>query len=414
MVKLVRGVVVSVLICLCSGSLSAQFDPATPFVGSGSLQMNGTPEDYITGGRTYSIGPEDGTWGAFVSGPDGGVPTSVRLSFDNVAGVPLVGSFWGLDFGVDHIPGAILQTGTFTDAQRASFADEGHPGIDVSGDGRGCNTIAGQFTITAFEYDCIPSVFSGNQFHLTRFAATFEQHCEGGTSFLRGTVNFTAPATGTTCDGSGDGGDTGGDTPTPPPPPPPFQIDIPAEFWVEPVSIASASSRSLKFTTSVNNDFNSDLNLSVATNASPTDDFTVEISPAFIAAPGAGESELTIRTGPLTFPRTYTVTVLGIAGEEVHGSSFQVKVECTPPSILGVDQPINVVAPLGSQGELHTLVSGSGPFFYQWYQGFPGMTRQPVTSTGPKLLANSGSGSYWLRVRNACGSFDSQATSVNP
>jgi len=418
MLKLIRRVVVlGALSCLWAGTLSAQFDPEDPLAGSATFVLDGTDGDYITGGETLSGGPDDGTWYAnanIVVPPSERGPRAVRIHFesdgerDEVTGV-----WWDFEFSVREIPGAILAIGSFEDAQRASFAEPGHPGLDITGTGRGCNTIAGEFQITAFSWDCLPD---SDSFHLRRFAATFEQHCEAGESFLRGSIDFTAPPSGVPCSGAIPG-DGDGDTPTPPPPPPPppFQVDLPAEFAVNPVVISNNSSRTIQFNTSVDTSrFTNDLHLSVISDASPSEDFSVELTPSMIAAPGAGPAELVIRTGPMTVPRTYTVTILGVSGEEVHGSSLRVEVECTPPHILGIDQPANVTAPFGTDGLLQTKVSGSGPFVYQWYRGFPGMTRDPVPTTGPQLSVPSGSGSYWVRVRNACGSFDSQIASVNP
>jgi hypothetical protein len=66
-------------------------------------------------------------------------------------------------------------------AERSAFASPGHPGIDISGDGRGCNTITGRFEIRELTW-------SGGV--LNAFTATFEQHCEGGSATLRGCVHY--------------------------------------------------------------------------------------------------------------------------------------------------------------------------------------------------------------------------------
>jgi hypothetical protein len=70
---------------------------------------------------------------------------------------------------------------TYADGRRAPFA-EGHTGIEISGNGRGCNEITGQFTINAIKFSK-----SGA---LTKLDMTFEQHCEGGPAALRGTIAF--------------------------------------------------------------------------------------------------------------------------------------------------------------------------------------------------------------------------------
>ena len=80
--------------------------------------------------------------------------------------------------------GQQLHVGTYTDAQRSAFREPGHPGLDAFGDGRGCNTLTGSFTITALVADSTGAVKA--------LAATFEQHCEGGTPALHGTIHFFA------------------------------------------------------------------------------------------------------------------------------------------------------------------------------------------------------------------------------
>jgi hypothetical protein len=405
--RIVGGAVWLALCLLAAQGFGQDFDPANPFVGSGTLEMRGTPTDYITGGLQWRAAPENGQWTAQLrDDDDDGRPDYVDIFFlaDNLQNPPAgVGAFWTLSFGVNQIPGAALEVGSYTDAQRASFADEGHPGLDIGGDGRGCNTISGDFDITAFEYDCFVSA-SSPTLHLRRFAATFEQHCDAGDAFLTGSIDYSAPATGLACEGGGDGDGDGGDDP--PPPPPPFQVAFADAVWTTPVALANGGTAVVPFTTFVDQTFNSDLHLSVISNASPHEEFNVSIDPAFLAAPGSGTGNITVTAGPMTFPRLYTVTVFASDGATLQGSSFQVDVVCTPPSILGIDQPRFGTA--GSNREIEVKASGSGPFVYQWYRGFRGMTRDPVTTTGPRLTVPNDGSSYWVRVRNACGTFDSE------
>ena len=110
---------------------------------------------------------------------------------------------WDLTFGTSSFlnsnPG-FLSTGIYKDAQKAAFADAGHPGLDFSLNGIAGSTLTGQFTIT-------DAVFASTAtgFEVTSFAATFEQHAEGLAAGLTGDFKFVA---------SGD----------PPPPPPPMPI----------------------------------------------------------------------------------------------------------------------------------------------------------------------------------------------
>ncbi|HVQ87180.1 MAG TPA: hypothetical protein VMT88_03265 [Actinomycetes bacterium] len=67
------------------------------------------------------------------------------------------------------VRGEPLAVGTYTNATRASFRDDVSPGIDVAGDGRGCNKAFGEFTVRDIE-------FSGTD--LTKLSLSFVQHCE--------------------------------------------------------------------------------------------------------------------------------------------------------------------------------------------------------------------------------------------
>ncbi len=52
----------------------------------------------------------------------------------------------------------------------------------VSGAGRGCNTLTGRFSVLKAKYDA-----SGN---VKSFAADFEQHCEGASPALAGSIRY--------------------------------------------------------------------------------------------------------------------------------------------------------------------------------------------------------------------------------
>ncbi len=79
--------------------------------------------------------------------------------------------------------GQPLVAGTYVNAVR--FADATHPGLDVYGDGRGCNQVAGSFTVDLATYDQSNAIVA--------FDATFEQHCEGGVPTLTGEIAWNAP-----------------------------------------------------------------------------------------------------------------------------------------------------------------------------------------------------------------------------
>ncbi len=139
-----------------------------------SVTMVSDPGDYIGGGqaRVFHTGNAEVT----VSGS----PEYLNVS---VSGGSLGDSF-GLTFAAP--PGKRLKPGFYDGAQRAPFREAGRPGIDISGDGRGCNTIEGRFDVKDI-------VTGGGE--IQRLWITYEQHCEGGTSALFGEVRIEVPET---------------------------------------------------------------------------------------------------------------------------------------------------------------------------------------------------------------------------
>ena len=89
-------------------------------------------------------------------------------------------TWWDLYFDSSQLS-APLGAQVYEGAERWPFQSPGRPGLDVSGDGRGCNTVTGRFQIETLK-------LTGSS--LTSFTATFEHHCEGGTLALRGCVHY--------------------------------------------------------------------------------------------------------------------------------------------------------------------------------------------------------------------------------
>jgi hypothetical protein len=150
------------------------FDIPAATVGEYRLTMVSDSGDYIGQGQTYNLTtPAYSFTTSPISGggPYGVVPLEVQNP-NNPS------DYWSLYFGTAF--GRPMQTGTYLGATRYAFA-YGNPGMEVSGQHRGSNTLTGFFTVHQVEY-------SGDR--LFRFRADFEQHSEGGTPALRGTVKF--------------------------------------------------------------------------------------------------------------------------------------------------------------------------------------------------------------------------------
>ncbi|SET92494.1 hypothetical protein [Stigmatella erecta] len=147
----------------------------------GSLFLNGdvgTPEnaytrDYIHPGADVIL---NGTWSTHVY-------SSTSRDFVRIHVTPTLASqglWWDVEFSTRAL-GTPLAVGTYPHAQRAAFAAPGYPGLSVSGDGRGCNTLAGEFQIHDIVWDSVG---------LLKLSASFLQRCEAGNAVLRGMVAY--------------------------------------------------------------------------------------------------------------------------------------------------------------------------------------------------------------------------------
>jgi hypothetical protein len=372
------------------------------------------------------------------------------------------------DFGrnqFDFVPG---QTYTGTIGQAVAGQPLG-PYMSASANGVNCNDDArttGEFTIQEYQWQYVyfPKGLEikdaeGNvirvlpednpvSFAVTRFKLEFELRCNGEANPMTGSVDFFGEAgpvpenaiqilgptdvcfdpsnagTGSPCTptdgtpgGPGDGGGVEFPTFPPPPPAPDVTIGLPPSISEAPfLQLTNNSSTGFSFSTNPGS-ANTDVHLSVTSNATEADNFQVSVDPAFIAAPGAGEATVTISAGPNTFPKTYVVTLTATANGKSDNITFLVDVACDPPMILGIDQPRNQRVTRGSTATVEVKATGSGPFNYQWFRGRRGSTKFPVAGASGASFTTSavqGSESYWVRVSNACGTVDSNSVSVSP
>jgi uncharacterized delta-60 repeat protein len=144
-----------------------------PTGGTTSLYLNSQPGDYIGQGQTN-------TWttatGAFTVNRN--FDNGVSFSYQDVN--PSV--WWYLDFAAPNK--ATLTPGYYGNAARFPFQDPSQPGLSVDGEGRGSNTLTGNFTVTQAAYDPSGQVLA--------FDATFEQHSEGAKPALFGEIKYHA------------------------------------------------------------------------------------------------------------------------------------------------------------------------------------------------------------------------------
>lgn len=138
-----------------------------------SLRLIGEPGDFVLGNQTKFLTPADGTF-------------HVSKNFDNGVSLVFDGNqfveFWLVDFAAPSQQ--LLTVGTYSGAVRFPFQDFNQAGLSIAGDGAGCNTLTGNFTVLEINYGANNDILS--------FDATFEQHCEGVAAALRGEFRFNA------------------------------------------------------------------------------------------------------------------------------------------------------------------------------------------------------------------------------
>jgi len=131
------------------------------------LSYQSDPGDYIGQGQAATFHLTREEFGVMLDPPQ----SELRFS------IPFNGStWWNLNL---KAPAGSLAPGIYNNATRYPFQQEGVPGLDFSGSGRGCNTLTGRFGI-------VTAQFSGTE--VRRFHARFEQHCEGFSVALRGQI----------------------------------------------------------------------------------------------------------------------------------------------------------------------------------------------------------------------------------
>jgi hypothetical protein len=139
--------------------------------GQNIFYFTSDPGDYIGGGQEVVYTDLEAAFTAY-DNYGGGVSASVTT--------PGFEHWWYLDF----VPATgTLQVGTYPLAERFPFQQPGHPGLSVSGDGRGCNTLTGQFTVRELVRDTVTG-------QIQAFAIDYEQHCEGFQPALYGQIRF--------------------------------------------------------------------------------------------------------------------------------------------------------------------------------------------------------------------------------
>jgi hypothetical protein len=137
---------------------------------SASLELDSEAGDFIGQGQTYSYTAQSADFTMTPNYQD--LHKGIRVYVETQTG------YWNLSFAAPHAQ--LLRQGSYLDATKFPSQAADEPGLHVSGNGRGCNTLQGSFVVVAVEYLDDQEVVS--------FSAEFEQHCEGKPAALTGTV----------------------------------------------------------------------------------------------------------------------------------------------------------------------------------------------------------------------------------
>jgi len=140
--------------------------PAQATVSISAFTLDSQPGDYIGQGQTLTLTSGNATITAT------GDTSGINMAANNVSHT----------FNALLAPptgGALTAGTTYTTAR---MADASNAGLDVFGDGRGCNTSTGSMTVHEITLD------GGGQ--VSALSVTYEQHCEGATPALFGELRF--------------------------------------------------------------------------------------------------------------------------------------------------------------------------------------------------------------------------------
>lgn len=156
------------------------------------LTLTGTPGDYISRGQdvdhVYSSADPllQTNYANFINTGTRTDPATNYLWFIYSRSVSYPNSwFTVLDFSTRGLGAPMASGVTYLNAERAAFASQGHPGLDVTYNHRGCNRVRGSFTVNQLSFHAGA---------LDTFAASFNQSCDGG-AMMSGTFYYNARLT---------------------------------------------------------------------------------------------------------------------------------------------------------------------------------------------------------------------------
>jgi hypothetical protein len=169
--------------------IALKTDPSVLVATTGPLQLVepadvGSPAPCLIGGNVmFFDGVNDWVYSGTQTITQASWTASGSANFVHVGLTPAnqsQGLWWDIYFDSSLLGRPLTET-VYDDAERWPFQAPQHPGLSLSGDGRGCNTLTGRFQI-------LELTITDNE--LAKITATYEQHCEGGPGVVRGCVHF--------------------------------------------------------------------------------------------------------------------------------------------------------------------------------------------------------------------------------
>jgi hypothetical protein len=157
-----------------------------------NLVLNSQPGSFIGQGQDWNIAYTPQNSEFFSAQITQTLPSGQPDFISFTMGTVTSGSdntFATLDFSTVQL-GTPLQPGTYDNAERAAFADPGHPGLDVTFQNRGSNVLTGSFTINELSFFTDPS----NTLQIESFSVSYQQSSDNNSSNISGTFTFNANA----------------------------------------------------------------------------------------------------------------------------------------------------------------------------------------------------------------------------
>lgn len=152
------------------GAAMANVKILDPNVAMSALAVSSQPGDFVGGGANYLY-------------TIGNTSFSPRVNYDNGVDVYMPGpAYWLLSYAAADQ--ATLTAGSYPNAQRFPFQAPGFPGLSISGNARGCNTLSGSFVVNKVVF---------NAGLVKQFSADAVQNCEGAAPALFAWMRINMP-----------------------------------------------------------------------------------------------------------------------------------------------------------------------------------------------------------------------------